>query len=79
LLTLFYVGAEHRTKQLRTLVGRNGRVEQLSLLEPQQPNGITAIWKTLDNQQRTAAIATLVRLIVQVVIGAHAEQEHQHE
>jgi hypothetical protein len=54
-------------------------VEQLSLLEPQRPNGITPIWNTLDDQQKTAAIATLVRLIVQVVIGAHAEQEHQHE
>ena len=27
----------------------------------------------------SAAIATLVRLIVQVVIGTHAEKEHKHE
>ena len=54
-------------------------MEQLSLLEPLRPNGNAAIWNTFDDQQKTAAIATLVRLIVQVVIGAHAEQEHQHE
>ena len=54
-------------------------MEQLSLLEPQRPNGNTAVWNTLDDQQKTAAIATLVRLIVQVMIGALAEQEHEHE
>jgi len=54
-------------------------VEQLNLLEPLRPDGNAAIWNTLDDQRKTAAIATLVRLIVQVVIGAHAEQEHQHE
>jgi len=54
-------------------------VEQLSLLEPLRPNGNVAVWNALDDQPKNAAIATLVRLIVQVVIGAHAEQEHQHE
>ncbi len=54
-------------------------MEQLSLLEPPRPNGQAAVWNTLDDNQKTAAIATLVRLIVQVVIGTHAEQEHQHE
>jgi hypothetical protein len=78
-LTLFYVGAEHRTKQLRTLAGRNGRVEQLNLLEPLRPNANAAVWNTLEDKQKTAAIATLVRLIVQVVIGTHAEREHNHE
>jgi hypothetical protein len=79
LLTLYGVGAKPQTKGLRTLVGRNGRVEQLSLLEPLKPNGNAAVWNTLDDKQKTAAIAALVRLIVQVVIGAHTEQEHQHE
>ena len=54
-------------------------MEQLSLLEPLRPNGNATVWATLDDQQKTAAIATLVRLIVHFVIGAHAEQEHQHE
>jgi len=54
-------------------------VEQLSLLEPLQPKGNAAVWNTLDDKQKTAAIATLVRLIVQVVTGAHAEPEHKHE
>lgn len=54
-------------------------MEQLSLLEPLRPNGNAAVWNTLNANQKTAAIATLVRLIVQVVIGARAEQEHQHE
>jgi len=54
-------------------------VEQLNLLEPLPPNGNAEVWNTLDDKPKTAAIATLVRLIVQVVIGAHAEQEHQHE
>jgi hypothetical protein len=54
-------------------------VEQLSLLGPLRANGNAEVWNTLDHKQKTAAIATLVRLIVQVVIGAHAEQEHQHE
>jgi hypothetical protein len=54
-------------------------VEQLSLLEPRRPNGNAAVWNTIDDQQKTAAIATLVRLIVRVVIDAHAEQEHEHE
>jgi hypothetical protein len=66
-------------KGFRTLAGRNGRVEQLSLLEPQRPNRNAAVWNTLDDQQKTAAITTLVRLIVQVVIDAHTEQEHKHE
>jgi hypothetical protein len=78
-LTLFCVGAESQMMRFRSLAGRNGRVEQLNLLEPLRPNGNAAIWNTFDDQQKTAAIATLVRLIVQVVIGAHAEQEHQHE
>jgi hypothetical protein len=79
LLTLFCVGAKPRTKGFRILVGRNGRVEQLSLLEPLRSNGNAAVWNTIDHKQKTAAIATLVRLIVQVVIGTHAEQEHQHD
>lgn len=54
-------------------------MEQLSLLEPLRPNGNAAIWNKLDDKQKTAAIATLVRLIVQVVIDANAEQEHKHE
>ena len=54
-------------------------MEQLNLLEPLRPNGHAAVWNTLDDKQKPAAIATLVRLIVQVVIGAHAEQEHKHE
>lgn len=54
-------------------------MEQLSLLEPPRPNGHAAVWNTLDDNQKTAAIATLVRLIVQVVIGTHAEKEHKHE
>ena len=66
-------------KRFRSLAGRNGRVEQLNLLEPLRPNGNTAVWNTLDEKPKTAAIATLVRLIVQAVIGTHAEQEHQHE
>ena len=61
------------------MVGRNARVEQLSLLEPLRPNGNAAVWNSLDDKQKTAAIATLVRLIVQVVIGARAQQEHKHE
>jgi hypothetical protein len=52
-------------------------VEQLSLLEPLRPNA--AVWNTFDDKQKIAAIATLARLIVQVVIDAHAEQEHKHE
>lgn len=54
-------------------------MEQLSLLEPLRPNGNAAVWNALDDKQKTATIATLVRLIVQVVIDAHAEQEHKHE
>ena len=54
-------------------------MEQLSLLEPLRPNGDAAVWNTLDNNRKTAAIATLARLIVQVVIDAHAEQERKYE
>jgi hypothetical protein len=79
LLTLFCVGAEPWTEGFRILAGRNGRVEQLSLLEPRQPTGNAAVWNTLDDKPKTAAIATLVRLIVQIVIDTHAEQEHKHE
>jgi hypothetical protein len=78
-LRLFCVGAKPRKKGVHTLVGRNARVEQLSLLEPLRPNGNAAVWNTLDDQQKTAVIATLARLIVQVVSGAHAEEEHKHE
>jgi hypothetical protein len=52
-------------------------VEQLSLLEPLRPNGDAAIWNALNDKQKAAAIATLVRLMVRVVSGARAEQEHQ--
>ena len=54
-------------------------MKQLSLLEPPRPNGKAAVWNTLDNQQKAAVVATLVRLMVQVAIGTGAEQEHQHE
>jgi hypothetical protein len=54
-------------------------VEQLSLLEVPRPNDHAAIWHTLDDEQKTAVVGTLARLIVQVAIGADAEQEHQHE
>jgi hypothetical protein len=54
-------------------------MEQLSLLEPLRPSGKAAVWNTLDDTQKIAVIATLARLIVQVVIDAHAEQEHKHE
>ena len=54
-------------------------MEQLSLLGPLQPIGNAAVWKTLDDKQKTTAIATLARLIVQVVIDAHAEQERKYE
>jgi hypothetical protein len=40
-----------RRTGLRNLVGRNGRVEQLSLLEPPRPNGHAAVWKTLEDQK----------------------------
>ena len=43
------------------------------------PTGNPAVWNALDDKPKTAAIATLVRLIGQVVIDAHAEQEHKHE
>lgn len=54
-------------------------MEQLSLLEPPRPNGKAAVWNTLDNQQQAAVVATLMRLIVQVALGARAEPEHKHE
>jgi hypothetical protein len=54
-------------------------VEQLSLLEPPRSNGNAAVWNTLDKKQKAAVVATLVRLIVRVALGAHAEQEHKHE
>jgi hypothetical protein len=54
-------------------------VEQLSLLEPPRPNGSAAVWNTLDDQQKAAVVATLVRLMVQVALGTHADQEHPHE
>ncbi len=79
LLTLLCVDAEPRAMRSRDLVGRNGRVEQLSLLDPPRPNGSAAVWSTLDDKQRAQVVAALVRLIVQVAIGARAEQEHKHE
>ncbi len=54
-------------------------MEQLNLLEPARPNGSAAVWNTLDDKPKAAVVATLVRLIVQVALGAHAEQEHKHE
>jgi hypothetical protein len=54
-------------------------VEQLSLLDPPRPHGSAAVWHTLDDQQKAAVVATLVRLIAQVALGAPAEQEHPHE
>ena len=54
-------------------------MEQLSLLEALRPKGNAAVWNALDAKQKTTALATLVRLIVQAVIGAHAKPEHQDE
>jgi hypothetical protein len=54
-------------------------VEQLNLLEALRPKGNAAVWNTLDDKQKTTAIASLVRLIVQVVSGTPAEQEPKDE
>jgi predicted Fe-S protein YdhL (DUF1289 family) len=53
-------------------------VEQLNLLDPPRHNHEAAIWNALDDQQKAAVIATLVRLMIQVARGT-PEQEHQHE
>jgi hypothetical protein len=45
-------------------------VEQLSLLEPPRPNGHAAVWKTLEDQQRTRIVMILARLIIQLATGA---------
>ena len=54
-------------------------MEQLSLLEPLRPSAKTAVWNTLDDQQKAAVIAALMRMIVQAASGAHTEPEHEHE
>jgi hypothetical protein len=79
LLTLLCVGVKPRTTGLRNLVGRNGRVEQLSLLEPPRPNGNAAVWKTLDDKQKSQIVMILARLIIRLATDARAELEHKHE
>jgi hypothetical protein len=79
LLTLLCVGVKPRKTGLRNLVGRNGRVEQLSLLEPPRPNSDAAVWKTLDDKQKSQIVMILARLIIQLATGARAELEHKHE
>ena len=54
-------------------------MEQLSLLELPRANGPAAVWNTLDDQQKAAVIATLMRMIVQAAIAAHTEAEHEDE
>jgi hypothetical protein len=54
-------------------------VEQLSLLEPPRPNGNIAVWKTLEDKQKSPIVMILARLIIQLATGARAELEHQHE
>ncbi len=53
-------------------------MEQLSLLEPPRPNG-NAVWKTLDDQQKSQIVMILARLIIRLATGARAELEHKHE
>jgi hypothetical protein len=79
LLTLWCIGVKPRRTGLRKLVGRNGRVEQLSLLEPPRRNGNAAVWKTLDDQQKSQIVMILARLIIQLATDGRAELEHQHE
>jgi hypothetical protein len=79
LSTLLCVAVKPRTTGLRNLVGRNGRVEQLSLLESPRPNSNAAVWETLDDQRKSQIVMILARLIIQLATGARAELEHKHE
>ena len=51
---------------------------QLSLWEEENERGAIPVWSTLDDEQRAAVVAILVRLIVQLVVAADGKEIH-HE
>ena len=51
---------------------------QLSLWEKKEMSGAIAAWSTLTDEQRAATIATLARLIVQMVVAVDGT-ERFHE
>lgn len=54
---------------------------QLSLLEEEGDDEIVAVWNTLTNDQRAEVLATLARVIAQLVLAPHAatapEKDHE--
>ena len=51
---------------------------QLSLWEERQASGAIAAWSTLNDEQRAAIVATLARLMVQMVVAVDGT-ERPHE
>jgi predicted Fe-S protein YdhL (DUF1289 family) len=61
---------------------RRGNVHvQLSFLEEKVDDEIVAVWSTLSNDQRAEVLATLARVIAQLVLAPHAatapEKDHE--
>ena len=54
---------------------------QLSFLEEKVDDDIVAVWSTLNNEQRAEVLATLARVIAQLVLASHAatapEKDHE--
>ena len=51
---------------------------QLSFWEEKNEGGAIPVWSTLDDEQRAAVVAILVRLIVKLVVAADGKEIH-HE
>lgn len=54
-------------------------MEQLTLLEPPQPDGSEPVWSVLDEEPRAEAVAALSRLIIKAATGQSAEDEERND
>jgi len=69
------VDSELRTIRLRNRNRRGTNVQrQMSLLETRSP-----VWASLDDEQRSEAVAVLARLVVQAAAARIEDEENENE
>ena len=52
-------------------------MQQLSLLEVPSPEDGDPVWNTLDEEQRTALVTKLARLIARTIAPTPGEHDHE--
>lgn len=75
---LFSVETKLRRAKRHASQRRGATVEQLSLPALTEPEGATAVWYLLDDEQRAEIVAMLARLMARAVART-CEEEHDDE